>query len=86
MRSNLASRLVLISQLSKAMATIDGDSASLAELCALISAITNLPISQSIALTGSINQHGDVQSIGGVNEKMKASLNYQNAWLNRCKG
>ena len=44
---------------------------SLAELCALISAITNLPISQSIALTGSINQHGDVQSIGGVNEKIE---------------
>ena len=43
---------------------IDGDSASLAELCALISAITSLPISQSIALTGSINQHGDVQAIG----------------------
>ncbi|MFY8326249.1 Lon protease family protein [Pseudoalteromonas sp. ZZD1] len=50
---------------------IDGDSASLAELCALISAITNLPISQSIALTGSINQHGDVQAIGGVNEKIE---------------
>ncbi|MDX1362316.1 MAG: S16 family serine protease, partial [Pseudoalteromonas tetraodonis] len=50
---------------------IDGDSASLAELCALISAITSLPISQSIALTGSINQHGDVQAIGGVNEKIE---------------
>lgn len=50
---------------------IDGDSASLAELCALISAITSLSISQSIALTGSINQHGDVQAIGGVNEKIE---------------
>jgi lon-related putative ATP-dependent protease len=50
---------------------IDGDSASLAELCALISSITSLPISQSIALTGSINQHGDVQAIGGVNEKIE---------------
>jgi lon-related putative ATP-dependent protease len=50
---------------------IDGDSASLAELCALISAITQLPLSQSIALTGSINQHGDVQAIGGVNEKIE---------------
>ncbi|KKK84792.1 hypothetical protein LCGC14_2779750, partial [marine sediment metagenome] len=39
--------------------------------CALISAITSLPISQSIALTGSINQHGDVQAIGGVNEKIE---------------
>jgi predicted ATP-dependent protease len=50
---------------------IDGDSASLAELCALISAITRLPIDQSLALTGSINQHGEVQAIGGVNEKIE---------------
>lgn len=50
---------------------IDGDSASMAELCALISAITKLPIHQGIAITGSINQHGEVQSIGGVNEKIE---------------
>lgn len=50
---------------------IDGDSASMAELCALISAITRLPIDQGIAMTGSINQHGEVQSIGGVNEKIE---------------
>jgi len=50
---------------------IDGDSASMAELCALISAITLLPIDQSIAMTGSINQHGEVQSIGGANEKIE---------------
>ncbi|QOL24467.1 AAA family ATPase [Thalassotalea sp. LPB0316] len=50
---------------------IDGDSASMAELCALISAITHLPIDQSLAITGSINQHGQVQSIGGVNEKIE---------------
>lgn len=50
---------------------IDGDSASMAELCALISAIAHLPIDQSIAITGSINQHGEVQSIGGVNEKIE---------------
>jgi lon-related putative ATP-dependent protease len=50
---------------------IDGDSASMAELCALISAIAQLPIDQSIAITGSINQHGEVQSIGGVNEKIE---------------
>ncbi len=50
---------------------IDGDSASMAELCALISAITLLPIDQSLAITGSINQHGEVQSIGGVNEKIE---------------
>ncbi len=45
---------------------IDGDSASMAELCALISAIAKLPINQGIAITGSMNQHGEVQSIGGV--------------------
>jgi len=50
---------------------IDGDSASMAELCALISAITLLPIDQGLAITGSINQHGQVQSIGGVNEKIE---------------
>jgi len=50
---------------------IDGDSASMAELCALISAIAQLPIDQSIAITGSINQHGEVQSIGGANEKIE---------------
>ncbi|KGJ97179.1 Lon protease family protein [Thalassotalea sp. ND16A] len=50
---------------------IDGDSASMAELCALISAITKLPVDQQIAITGSMNQHGEVQSIGGVNEKIE---------------
>ena len=50
---------------------IDGDSASLAELCCLISALTEIPISQGLAVTGSINQHGQVQAIGGVNEKIE---------------
>ncbi|NQY63005.1 MAG: AAA family ATPase [Alteromonadaceae bacterium] len=50
---------------------IDGDSASMAELCALISSITLLPIDQGLAITGSINQHGEVQSIGGANEKIE---------------
>ncbi|MCT8125352.1 AAA family ATPase [Alishewanella sp. BS5-314] len=50
---------------------IDGDSASLAEVCALISAITEIPIRQSLAVTGSINQYGQVQAIGGVNEKIE---------------
>lgn len=50
---------------------IDGDSASLGEVCGLISAITQIPLNQSIAITGSINQHGQVQSIGGVNEKIE---------------
>lgn len=50
---------------------VDGDSASLAEICALISALTHTPIKQSFALTGSINQYGEVQAIGGVNEKIE---------------
>lgn len=50
---------------------VEGDSASLAELCVLVSAITGLPVRQDLALTGSINQHGDVQAIGGINEKIE---------------
>ncbi len=50
---------------------IDGDSASVAELCVLISALTNLPIKQGLAITGSLNQQGNVQAIGGVNEKIE---------------
>lgn len=51
--------------------TIDGDSASLAELYALLSSISNIPIKQNFAVTGSINQSGQVQAIGGVNEKIE---------------
>lgn len=54
---------------------IDGDSASLAELCALISAISNLKINQSIGVTGSVNQHGFVQSVGDINEKIEGFYN-----------
>jgi hypothetical protein len=50
---------------------VEGDSASLAELCALLSAIGEVPISQSIAMTGSVDQWGRVQPIGGVNEKVE---------------
>jgi lon-related putative ATP-dependent protease len=50
---------------------IDGDSASVAELCALISALTNIPLKQGLAVTGSLNQQGFVQAIGGVNEKIE---------------
>lgn len=50
---------------------IEGDSASVAELCALLSALANIPINQSLAITGAINQHGEVQAIGGVNEKIE---------------
>ena len=50
---------------------IDGDSASLAELCALLSALADIPLLQSLAVTGSINQNGQVQAIGAVNEKIE---------------
>lgn len=51
--------------------TVDGDSASCAEIFALLSTLSGLPINQSIAVTGSLNQKGDVQPIGGVNEKIE---------------
>lgn len=50
---------------------IDGDSASVAELAALISSLSGVPIRQDLAVTGSVNQFGDVQPIGGVNEKVE---------------
>ena len=50
---------------------IDGDSASAAELCVLASALSEIPIRQSLAITGSLDQHGRVQAIGGVNEKIE---------------
>ncbi|MDP6831702.1 MAG: AAA family ATPase [Alphaproteobacteria bacterium] len=50
---------------------VDGDSASSAELYVLLSALAELPINQGLAVTGSVNQHGEVQAIGGVNEKIE---------------
>ena len=50
---------------------IDGDSASTAELIAILSAMSNIPIKQNMAITGSVNQMGEVQTIGGVNEKVE---------------
>jgi len=50
---------------------VEGDSASLAETLALISSISKVPIKQGIAVTGSINQHGEVQPVGGVTEKVE---------------
>jgi lon-related putative ATP-dependent protease len=50
---------------------IEGDSASAAELIALISGIAEVPVKQSLAITGSINQKGEIQPIGGVNEKIE---------------
>ena len=51
--------------------TIEGDSASAAELCALLSALAELPLKQNLAVTGSVNQQGEIQAIGGVNEKIE---------------
>ncbi len=50
---------------------VDGDSASSAEVYALLSALSELPIRQELAVTGSVNQHGDIQPIGGVNQKIE---------------
>ena len=50
---------------------VDGDSASLAELCVLLSNLADVPIKQSLAITGSVNQHGQAQAIGAVNEKIE---------------
>jgi predicted ATP-dependent protease len=50
---------------------VDGDSASSTEIYALVSALSSLPLRQDIAVTGSINQQGDIQAIGGVNEKIE---------------
>ncbi len=58
---------------------IDGDSASGAEFCCLISALSQVPLRQGIAMTGSIDQHGHLQAIGGVNEKV-------DGYFDACRG
>lgn len=50
---------------------VDGDSASLAELCSLVSALSEYPINQQIAVTGAVDQFGRVQAVGGLNEKIE---------------
>jgi lon-related putative ATP-dependent protease len=50
---------------------VEGDSASSTELYAILSALSNLPLKQNIAVTGSVNQKGEIQAIGGVNEKIE---------------
>lgn len=50
---------------------VEGDSASIAEFCTLVSAIANIPVQQSLAVTGSLNQHGQAQAIGGINQKIE---------------
>ncbi len=63
----LAARLVF----EQSYDGVEGDSASSTELYALLSALSGLPIKQGIAVTGSVNQHGQVQAIGGVNQKIE---------------
>ncbi|WP_108127489.1 Lon protease family protein [Saccharospirillum mangrovi] len=50
---------------------VDGDSATVAEYCALLSSIAQAPVQQSLAITGSMNQLGEVQAVGGINEKIE---------------
>ncbi|UCE29484.1 MAG: AAA family ATPase [Candidatus Bathyarchaeota archaeon] len=63
----LSARLVF----EQSYGMVEGDSASSTELYAILSALSNLPIKQSIAVTGSVNQKGEIQAIGGVNEKIE---------------
>jgi len=58
---------------------VEGDSASSAELYALLSALSEIPLRQSLAVTGSVNQYGQVQAIGGVNEKIEGFFDICNA-------
>lgn len=51
--------------------TIDGDSASCAELCAILSSLADVPIRQDLAVTGSVSQFGEVQAVGSINEKIE---------------
>ncbi|BCE02382.1 Lon protease family protein [Marinicellulosiphila megalodicopiae] len=54
---------------------VDGDSATVAESCALISAIAQMPLQQKYAITGSMNQYGQVQAVGGINAKIEGYFN-----------
>lgn len=68
-------------------AGVEGDSASMAELCAILSALAQVPIRQGIAITGSVNQHGQSQPIGGVNEKIEGFFEVcRDAGLNGGQG
>ena len=69
--SNLPHALAASLVFEQTYGQIEGDSASLAELCALLSSLADVPIRQGFAVTGSINQLGEVQPIGAVNEKIE---------------
>jgi lon-related putative ATP-dependent protease len=64
---SLSARLVF----EQSYGGIDGDSASSTELYAILSSLSGLPVNQAIAVTGSVNQNGEVQAIGGANEKIE---------------
>jgi predicted ATP-dependent protease len=63
----LSARLVF----EQSYSGVEGDSASSAELYALLSALSGLPLKQGIAVTGAVNQHGMIEAIGGINEKIE---------------
>jgi lon-related putative ATP-dependent protease len=65
--------------LEQSYAGVEGDSASSAELYALLSSLADVPLRQSIAVTGSVNQQGEIQPIGGVNEKIEGFFDTCNA-------
>ena len=58
---------------------VDGDSASSTEVYALLSSLSGIPLRQDLAVTGSINQHGEIQPIGGVNNKIEGFFDTCNA-------
>jgi predicted ATP-dependent protease len=64
---SLAASLVF----EQSYADVEGDSASAAELVALLSSLADLPLKQAIGVTGSVNQHGDIQAVGAINEKVE---------------
>lgn len=72
-RYNKSQKLSLFASISfeQIYGRLEGDSASVGEVCALLSALSNTPIKQSVAVTGSMDQYGRVQSVGGVNEKIE---------------
>src|SRR5438034_428458 len=77
---SLSCRLVF----EQSYGSVDGDSASSTELYAILSALAELPIKQNLAVTGSVNQEGEVQAIGGVNEKIEGF--YQTCKVKGLKG
>ncbi|MBO7093623.1 MAG: AAA family ATPase, partial [Spirochaetia bacterium] len=64
----------------QSFALIDGDSASAAEIFAILSAVSGVPLRQDLAVTGSVNQHGDIQPIGGVSEKIAGFYKLCKLW------